>query len=270
MLRLQGVLFVVTSLVGHGAAEDGARRALEADVPSDTVALLQQGARPARAARQRVTPSVGRVELLINTSSGSVHPDLFECSQKPELCQDPFNCGDVDLEQAVSLWGVLGFSPKGFPNYRSWCANLEFSSFITKCIAGDVDGAAQAMYDKVLEYGEDATNYEASYCYLVGACDMDYITNDTSAQENRNFCDHRFGRQEWAQAGNNLFFSTTIEQMQGLLDQKRKSFETFSEVKPWALLSCAMGSYHCDMRYCHETFCKMDSYKQKFGHLLQA
>ena len=43
--------------------------------------------------------------------------------------------------------------------------------------------------------------------------------------------------------------------------------EEFKRVEEFFVFWSAQGNFHCDINYCHETYCQMESYAAKFQNL---
>mmetsp|Transcript_89526 Transcript_89526/g.200296 ORF Transcript_89526/g.200296 Transcript_89526/m.200296 type:complete len:277 (-) Transcript_89526:69-899(-) len=239
----------------HVAADGGA---------DDLMALIQHGA---RTQQRRSVSDLSKSNL---TASGAG----FDCSKYPEFCKEPFNCDKWDGPMASFVEGMVagGVATDGKVNYQAWCNGPEKLPHLTKCVAGDLDGAGRLQFEMgkagvfgdPREYGE----IDASYCFMEGHCVNSEVTNDTTLDEAVQQCDKRFGRDAWAHAGSAGFLVDFTSHFMGLTDPAN-GFTSSSQTRPFLLLACAMGNYHCDVRYCQVTYCKDEYYVKKYGHYLK-
>jgi len=193
----------------------------------------------------------------------------FDCEEHPRLCEAPFNCHEVSTSD-IDRWLKEGVSAKGRPNYKLWCAVPHYEAYASKCVAGDLDGAGRAQFRLTTggHFGPVTKEMDASACFMDGHCTNSEVTNDTTIDEAVQMCDDRFGREAWSRWGSesmpaqdHLDYSLPADMSTG--------YEGPEQTRPFMLAGCAMGNYHCDVRYCQETYCKEEYYVQKYGHLLK-
>jgi len=232
----------------------------------DSIALLQQDV---RAHRRKSATASGRLSILANLSQGHGQSPApaFDCTAYPELCKAPFNCDQplpptetfLDIAQGIGSRGV---------NLRSWCLSPSYAPYVSQCIgAGDLDGAAKTQFEMTTAgaFGEFTNELDGSYCFIEGHCTNTAVTNATTLEEATRMCDERYGHGAWAHAGS---LPETLATATATLDEKN-GFASSDQTRHFVLLACAMGNYHCDVRYCHETYCKDEYYIRKYGHFLK-
>mmetsp|Transcript_137028 Transcript_137028/g.382055 ORF Transcript_137028/g.382055 Transcript_137028/m.382055 type:complete len:269 (-) Transcript_137028:246-1052(-) len=232
----------------------------------DTTALVQRTLRVKRRGRLRRSP-----ENLVSTSLMDMlpAPGSFDCSSNPMLCKPPFSCNSIDA-QDVRRWHDEGAAGSGTPNYRLWCALPHYAEYAAQCIAGELDVAGRGQYQRTAsgKYGAETQELDASYCFIDGHCANEAVTGNTTVEEAVQLCDARFGRAAWATWGSG---ATPAEDRLGyeLPQNPANGYDNQAQTRPSVLAACAMGNYHCDVRYCRESYCKDAYYQQKYGHFLE-
>mmetsp|Transcript_84230 Transcript_84230/g.188070 ORF Transcript_84230/g.188070 Transcript_84230/m.188070 type:complete len:279 (-) Transcript_84230:120-956(-) len=259
------LLGLVLAVAGHPEARAPGHLSAD-DSPDDLVALIQQGA---RSQRRSAASELGRRSHLSNGTMLLL--DTVDCSKFPELCQPPFNCHNVNMPALLSQ-GLRdgGYSATGKVDYQMWCINPPFAPYITKCIAGDVDGAAKVMADmgKAGIQNEKEMNYAASECFLQGHCVNTDVTNSTTVEDSLRMCDERFGHEEWTSAGGAGWIKDSLVARFSNLD-KLHGAKSLDEVRTMTSVTCAFGHYHCRVRFCQLHVCKDEYYIRKYGHFLK-
>jgi len=240
----------------------------------DEIALLQHGLH-IRHHQQRVPLARDHEhEHHVQPPSGSLVQRLqeqgkFDCHAYPALCQAPFNCHEVNPVD-TQQWMMKGAAHKGRPNYKLWCAVPHYEAYASRCAVGDLDGAGKIQFHLTTagHFGPLTKEMDGSYCFIDGHCANGEVTNDTTVQDAIEMCDARFGRQAWAAWGSesmpqedHLDYSVPTDMTKG--------YQNPEQTRPSLLAACAMGNYHCDVRYCLETYCKEEYYVKKYGHLLK-
>lgn len=256
------MLVLATAAASQAAASSPGYADVGAD---DAVALLQQDV---RTHRRKAALALDRFSLLANFSmSGHERQPVFDCAAFPELCQAPFNCDQHDLGKEVGQVLAKGMGYHGV-NLPLWCFAPQYAPYASQCVAGDLDRAGKTLFEltKAGTFGENVLEMDASYCFIDGHCTNSEVTNSTTLEEATRMCDERFGREAWVHAGNLL--STLKSTMTSPLPNAN-GFTSQEQTRPFLLFACAMGNYHCDVRYCHETYCKDEYYIRKYSHFLK-
>lgn len=191
----------------------------------------------------------------------------FPCNVYPNLCEPPFNCHQANLLEEIP------FVLNGHANLKAWCM---LPSYASQVIAGcynkhDILGTSMTLFDIAISSHVD--ELEGSNCFLEGHCTNEEVTDDTTPEEAEKMCDNRFGPLGWR---GNFMPDLMVAQIAtvGLSMRLEPAFDLlngFHEQKLTKLLtkmSCAMGSYHCDIQHCKHTFCRNRYYINKYAHLL--
>jgi len=182
------------------------------------------------------------------------------CSEVPWMCAEPFDClnSTGKLEPWKEMLHQLA-KPSGV-NYQAWCyAGSVFYQQARQCATQDLHGYAQTMLQFSQQFHTE--EFDASYCFLTGYCQNDRVTLNTTILEAEDICDELFPEpQGWRSVG--------LEKFPDLPPTKHAwNNADFDDAKQFMLFSCAMGNFHCDINYCHETYCQMESYAAKFQNL---
>jgi hypothetical protein len=115
------------------------------------------------------------------------------------------------------------------------------------CLAdGDLEAGADQYYKNIVAM--DSYKIEANYCWKGGFCGMQDLTKSTLTKNSTTkdvdaWCDALFG-DTWRKL-----------KVQDLLSSGYDAMSLLDTPKLKALVSCAMGSYHCDWGYCQKYFC---------------
>mmetsp|Transcript_22472 Transcript_22472/g.52482 ORF Transcript_22472/g.52482 Transcript_22472/m.52482 type:complete len:242 (+) Transcript_22472:58-783(+) len=199
----------------------------------------------------------------LDTSKDS---NQFDCVAHPSLCEAPFNCQDLTIEEQNS-WSVQGLAANG-TNFRSWCALPQYEDYSSRCARGDIDGAARAQFLATTsgKFGPFTMEMDGSYCFIDGHCANTAVTNETTIKEAEALCDKRFGRAAWATFS---FSSMGGRQLRLVPRDLSKGFQNPSQTRPFVLAACAMGNFHCDVRMCQVGYCREEYYVKKYGHFLK-
>jgi len=231
----------------------------------DNLALIQQSMK----ARRRQTsddalmfPSAGTASTFVPFLGDS------DCAAHPAMCLPPFNCHQTS-RTALTQWSQEGWGKGGRPNWSTWCLDARYEPYASKCAAGDLDGAGLVQYQLTTagKFGEHTAEMDASYCFMDGHCTNTAVTNSTTLAEAIQMCDDRFGREAWTSYGkeNSLpehEIGFALEDLATLSN----GFTDPKQTRPFILAACAMGNYHCDVRYCQH-YCKSEHYARKYGYL---
>lgn len=192
---------------------------------------------------------------------------FFDCKTYPLLCEEPFNC------QSATVFDLQLAAKQGHANLRMWCQNPQlYRTIITQCLVNkDLKRSALDLFDWQVSYHQD--ELDASYCYLEGHCTNEEVTDNTTLKEAEEMCDKRFGHPGWTESLVPDVISTwgainmDVLLWKPIIDPINGAHE-HELTKLRAKTSCIMGSYHCDVSYCKNTYCKISYYVKKYGHLL--
>lgn len=158
------------------------------------------------------------------------------------------------------LW-MLKHTPfateQGHADPHAWCEiHPEYLPAASECVKGNLTGFARLMHaTKSAQKGsERLLKNDAQYCRLAGHCNNTEVQDGTTMLEAEAMCNRTLGFENWGSidgwhygiAESLVALSTRLPG--GRLDAKLAS--------GMAEVSCATGSYHCDVVYCRENFCK--------------
>lgn len=196
----------------------------------------------------------------------------FNCSWMDLLCEEPFACRDFNKAAFVAEITERGVAPAGHPNFKAWCLNPQYGPYAHACLVEkDLVKAAHVQYNATVagKFGPNTADLDGSYCFIDGHCVNNAVTKDTTLDEATAMCNARFGH-AW----------TTYVSAQSPPEDKigwgappgwlgAGGFTSAQQTRPYMLAACAMGTYHCDVMICKETYCKEKSFVEKFGHFLE-
>uniref|UniRef100_A0A7S2ACV4 Uncharacterized protein n=1 Tax=Alexandrium andersonii TaxID=327968 RepID=A0A7S2ACV4_9DINO len=263
-------LFLLMPFQGECVDPYGGLR-LDLGIAEDSLALLQHAVQPRR---QQVTARLGFGDDPSSLPGAPGLPSMEElwCASFPSFCKEPFNCQNYTDYMALA-WLEQGLAPDGKPNYFNWCSQSDSSAWMSKCAAGDLLGSAKTRYFLVNNgmYGGLKQELDGSACFLEGHCTNTAVTENTTAEETAAMCDKQYGHEAWTRFGsshappeNAIGFG-----MENGFADYRNGYLSHAQSRPFALASCAMGSFHCDVVYCRENYCKDEYYIKKYGHFLK-
>jgi len=194
----------------------------------------------------------------------------FDCRTYPTFCQAPFNCDQLSTDVAVQIMKSKanrieeGIAVNG-PNFAAWCTNPAYESYVGECVVNkDLIKAAHRLYSMTAlgDLGEASLEKDASMCFVEGYCADTRVTANTTIEEASQICDDRYGHDRWTNYG-----AESSNDRPGY--EKGPVFAKRSETMPYAISTCAQGSYHCNVMYCKETHCKSVPMVAKYGHYLK-
>jgi len=244
---------------------------LEASTSDDSMAFVQQGVRARVNKHNASSSSTVHASQTNDTESPLMVPPELYCKLFPKLCQPPFDCHTITNEER-DMWNREGRAFDGKPNLRSWCFDPQFMPMMSRCAAGDLSGAGMLQYDLTRAglFGPTTMELDGSYCFMEGHCVNEAVTNDTTLEEAAQMCDERFGHEAWTRVGRD---SAPPEDVIGFamdeIDDRRNGFTSRNQTRPYLMMACAMGNFHCDVMYCRENYCKNPHYVNKYGHMLK-
>jgi len=186
-----------------------------------------------------------------------------DCAAMPWMCEAPFHC---DRPLSASELAALGekVAVDGHANPRSWCNKPELWNNVVKNCLVDHDLRKSALVTWALRMTVGLAELDASQCFIEGHCSDTEVTYNTTGFEAQEICDRKYPG--WTSIGENDA-NLRIDDVPGSYSLQSGFLKPeFSH--GYGALSCAMGKYHCDVVYCKETFCKMESYRSKYGHLM--
>jgi len=207
-------------------------------------------------------------QRMVSNDTVDSHRSSNSCMDYPFLCQSPLHCQEPLSEQEMLSWNSNIATVGGGPNFRLWCHH-EFAhladSLVQECLVkGDLKKSAHALYEA--QKTRSLTESDASYCFREQLCSVENVTTTSSVSDGISACDGKYGRHAWT--------AISLRELSVALAASQQSSELLgfsnSEIpRLFAHLSCAMGSFHCDVSYCQQTYCKMPEYINKYGYLLR-
>ncbi|CAE6971756.1 unnamed protein product [Symbiodinium natans] len=214
---------------------------------------------------------------LANQAEPQTFSEVF-CAESPWMCSDTIDCRKPDgeipspeevIQELAALVEKVTKEPNT-PNRRSWCFtnSAYWDRVVRKCIVeGDLKAAAHEQFRwSVLMHPLD--EMDASYCFLMGLCQNEEVTESTTPEEAVEICNRRFPEPGgWQSVGFHNAPTTVLDFNPRSVDTYTH-FNTTEQVESYLKLACAQGNYHCDVMYCKETYCKTDYYYQKYKHYL--
>jgi len=181
----------------------------------------------------------------------------FNCSAEPVLCEPPFNCHKQKLVTASLALA------DGRPNYSTWCESPDMLAAL-KCQRCDLEGYGRELHKAQLSIpviGRATKVVGYHYCFAFGHCDNVEVTLRTRVREAEAMYDQKFG-QLWRR----LAREEPGVVVQGLVPGRYSRDFNKSEAC-FAELACAMGNYHCDMKYCRQEFCHSPEFVTKYDRV---
>lgn len=224
----------------------------------DPVSLSRVG-RPARRSRRR--PDKDEEEK-------GPHAKV-DCSEQPYACSAPFFCHRVPSEKDAERRQVA--TSDGHADWSAWC-DSPYLLAARECAAGNMTGYGSLMRQiqhKFSMGGNGLESLDAHYCFSFGHCDDDEVTELTTLQRAEAICDRRFGHAEWT----TLEFDATMSHLAFAPEgDMHLSSDGSMYLGPkaefaFAKMSCAMGSFHCDVSYCKQQYCLQPEFIEKYGSL---
>lgn len=206
-----------------------------------------------------------RALLEAKTDNATTKP--FDCVKKPEYCGAPLHCDEPG--KAGTSFPLHETAYSGHSNLKAWCSLDEFrEGVVNKCLIDhDLSAGGRATYQEQVR--ANALEADASYCFLVGHCLEDRVTNDTTIEEAEELCDEKYGRKGWT----SYFDFTRMMASQSIafgLGQANQQigFTSRSLADGFGKLACAMGNWHCDVIYCRENYCNNEHFKGRYQRYL--
>jgi len=192
-----------------------------------------------------------------------------KCSEYPWMCQAPFNCESWEAYDTYYV-AKYGVGNRTGSNLRSWCMpGLDhYGPYLNKCLVEkDLKAAAETLFNT--QYEKALDDIDASWCFLEGHCTNKLVTDDTNPNDAELMCDYRFQHKHWVMNFNSalkkVLDNTTI---QPTLVTAAEGIKSQRVARYMTKLSCAQGTYHCDVMYCKHQYCKNEFYVNKFKKLL--
>lgn len=259
--------------IGLATASLGVVGGLAAPRGEDAVSLLQVEASATASATLAVATSLealggrwGLGSLLLRAATSAQQAKgaaAFNCTANPMMCQAPYNC-----QQPRSLQDNLPFAVNGHPNVRSFCQHAgEYGhNLVEECmISGNYNKSAWSQYERAMR--KHSNELDGSYCFIEGHCTNTEVTDNTTQADAERMCDARFGHEGWAGNYAAEYFPIMGAMKRGLMS-KDHGFVDGQVTRMYLKMACSMGNYHCDVQMCKRTYCKMEYYRNKYGHLV--
>jgi len=222
-----------------------------------------------------------RIGMLAKLQRGrvSMHQE-YNCLARPHMCEAPFNCQTWTLKDTLELTLNGLATENGHVNPRSWClpGAEEFADNMVKECLVNHDFHTSAKMRKSRSNDLSHMELDASYCFAEGHCSNEAVTDNTTMEDTEAMCDHRFGRAGWTTDLLKSFtrsFSSQASRPSAL--NMKHGFNSRMVTMALTKMSCAQGTYHCDVQNCKHTYCKDAHYIAKYsflkpqqaGHLIQ-
>lgn len=183
------------------------------------------------------------------------------CDSYPAICALSCDTETPDLEE-IEEWkkGNLSSGPGVLKaNRKPWCNNFRFLHMNRHCILGEDLHAHVPEAHKIVEV-EGAEKFFASYCFVSGHCANGNVTFGTKLDEAEQMCEAMYPHGKWLKTYPNMY-QTLFDLPKGkVLDKKAAELRT--------KLTCAVGTYHCEVVQCQETFCKNETHRAKYAKYL--
>mmetsp|Transcript_108293 Transcript_108293/g.263218 ORF Transcript_108293/g.263218 Transcript_108293/m.263218 type:complete len:307 (+) Transcript_108293:1-921(+) len=254
------LLSLLVAAVAHGShaptVDDGAAL-LQSSLRQEKPARMPSGLRhlvDGRAIADMITDAME--EEVGHNQSGLVFP-WFDCERHPTFCKEPFNCNTLVTREAMR-WLEEGIGSNG-PSPSAMCNYPAHELYIEECLVNrNLLKAAHVQYFMVRQELKEEGDYEsdASLCFLEGLCAEDSITENSTMEDSVAVCDRRYGRREWASFGSkNAGGTYSLGAVAGEVAYSEGLSSRWQSI-PFALSSCATGTFHCDVMLCKETYCK--------------
>jgi len=220
----------------------------------------------------------------------------IDCNMYPLFCDARMNCLSEPLqEQELRSLDKRIATTDGHANLRLWCmARRRYASPLKKCLLdGDIAGYAHEMFAlqdaENMNTNRDLLAMDAEYCFGAGHCNDTEVSLKTSLRDAEGICDRKFGRERWT----GVSWRTVRELLKWARDMPSAEDRMVrdgeegrhgtttppppgspqammlqrSRAELAALVSCAMGNYHCDVAYCRNRYCADAKYRALFGNL---
>lgn len=193
----------------------------------------------------------------------------IDCQSQPYMCEEPFNCDKEPPEHELQRSQIATLD--GHADFSAWC-DSPYMAAAKECSSRNMTEYGRIMHQiqvKLSMGGRGIESMDAHYCFSFGHCDNHEVTESTTLQEAEAMCDRRFGHHEWA-------FLTFDEAMKNLAFFPDGDLHLGSDMNMYlgpraeysfAQMSCAMGSFHCDVMYCQQEYCNQPEFKDKYDRL---
>jgi len=204
--------------------------------------------------------------------SGVEEENGYDCDRLPHMCKAPFHCDQWTHQDTLDIRMHGLATTDGHANVRSWCMpGLErYASTVVKECVVNKDLRQSSKLQLTRTFNDWADELDASYCFAEGHCTNAVASDYTTMTDMENMCDYRFGgRKGWTR--------NFVKSLQRLMSMP-KSLTNWVSLKSGistqritrilSKMSCAQGTFHCDIQYCKNTYCRDEYYVSKYGHLL--
>lgn len=193
----------------------------------------------------------------------------FDCQSQPYICEEPFNCDKEPPDEELQRPQIA--TVDGHADFSAWC-DSPYMAAAKECSSGNMSAYGRMMHQIQLKLsmgGKGIESMDAHYCFSFGHCDNHEVTERTTLQEAEAMCDRRFGHSQWASL-------TFDEAMKNLAFFPDGDLHLGSDMNMYlgpraeysfAQMSCAMGSFHCDVKYCHQEYCSQPEFVDKYDRL---
>lgn len=228
--------------------------------------LIQRAAAPARLVKKAEPEPKKSLRQSAAQVAAAKKRSNFDCQAHSQYCGDPLNCDVEDTEEEIQSWEDT-FAKDGVPNLKAWCYMEDMAyenSLISECFVHrnlSLSGMKVFEEQKAKHFAE----YDASYCFIVGHCDADRAVADNAMiQEGVDLCDQKYGREAWSTQFGRKHMDMDAWTGNGWMNQDT-GFHHREPAHAFAKMACAMGNYHCDVRYCQVSYCNNEYYKKRYG-----
>jgi hypothetical protein len=199
---------------------------------------------------------------------GRRDPD-FDCQSQPYMCEEPFNCDKEPPEEELHRPQIATLD--GHADLSAWCGS-PYMAAAKECSSRNMTEYGRIMHNtqvKLSMGGRGIESMDAHYCFSFGHCDNHDVTERTTLREAEAMCDRIFGHHEWA----SLTFDDAMKTLAFYPDgdlHLTSDMNMYLGPKgeySFAQMSCAMGSFHCDVLYCQQEYCNQPEFVQKYDRL---
>lgn len=174
------------------------------------------------------------------------------CSLLPEICEAPFNCHMKREEKRVYA------SADGHADYSNWCGGIHMYPAV-HCQRGRLRKYARSLHYIQKAWSLAVENLDAHYCFALGHCDDEEITENTTLSQMEAICDKRFGHSAWTQ----------MQKWEPVpADYENSTYGPYLNAQAernFAMIACAMGNFHCDNVYCKQEYCLSPEFRARWG-----
>lgn len=250
-----------------GPVKENLKEIVTVDQDTCGLGLVQRAAAPARLGTKSEPEAKKNLRQSAAKVAEAKKQSNFDCQAHPQYCGEPLNCDVYDSEEEIQSWDEV-LAKDGVPNLKSWCyMELAYeNSLITECfVHRNLSLSATKVFAE--QKSRHFAEYDASYCFLVGHCNADdskAVADNATVQVGVDLCDQKYGRDAWSSQFGRKHLDLEAWAGKGWMKEET-GFHHREPAHAFAKMACAMGNYHCDVRYCQDAYCNNDYYKKRYG-----